>query len=68
MIHPGQWLLTSLNLAGDYAFWEKPIPTEKQARDLFNDLCRQAREHGGTYRLRGPDGTSVSYSAAAENE
>lgn len=67
MIHPGQWLLTSLDREG-HSFWERPIPTEKQARDLFNDLCRQAREHGGTYRLRGPDGTSVSFSAAAENE
>lgn len=68
MIHPGQWLLTSLDRDGSYSFWEKPIDTEQQARDLFNDLCRHARGSGGHYTLRSPEGAIERFSASAENE
>lgn len=67
-IHEGLWVLTSLDRDGSYSFWEKPIPTEQQARDLFNDLCRHARVHGGRYRLRSPDGGVETFSCSAETE
>lgn len=67
MIHAGQWLLISLDREG-HSFWEKPIADKKQANELFEDMCRHARKAGGFYRLRAPDGTHVSFSAAAENE
>jgi hypothetical protein len=68
MIHPNQWVLTSLDRDGSYRFWERAIPTEQRARDLFNELCRHARVHGGRYRLRSPDGAVETFSASAENE
>jgi hypothetical protein len=67
VIHPNQWLLISLDREG-HSFWEKSIADKKQANELFEDMCRHAVIHGGRYKLRAPDGTHVSFSAAAESE
>ena len=68
MIHAGKWLLSSLDQSGEFGFWERPIDTERQARDLFNDLCRHARSAGGHYTLRSPEGAVERFSCSAESE
>lgn len=67
MIHTGKWVLVSHDGNG-FTFWEKLLESEKQARQLFHDLCRHAAVHGGSYRLKSPDGGVETFSASAESE
>jgi hypothetical protein len=63
-----EWSIRSLDLNGEYTFWETPYKSEVEARTAFDGHKRHADESGGRYQLFYKGQKKADYFSMAENE